>query len=241
MTFERIAEASTHRNVIALPIMTTPLFAILVGLNVALLVASNAAGAKMIALPLGMSASATVLPYILSFVVTDLINEYFGKSGAKLAVHIGFGTVVVSAVLFSLALHAPPAVGWHGQEAFQAVFGLSPRILLGGWLAYLSSQYLDVSIFQRIRAITGERKFWLRKNGSTLVSQFIDSIVFMSVAFYGVFPLGQAILGQYLIKVAIVLLETPLSYLALSATRRFVEPASSAITSPFSGFADARR
>ncbi|MEY4669564.1 MAG: hypothetical protein RL518_2263 [Pseudomonadota bacterium] len=221
--------------------MTTPLFAILVGLNVALLVASNAAGAKMIALPLGLSASATVLPYILSFVVTDLINEYFGKSGAKLAVHIGFGTVVVSAVLFSLALHAPPAVGWHGQEAFQAVFGLSPRILLGGWLAYLASQYLDVFIFQRIRAITGESKFWLRKNGSTLVSQFIDSIVFISVAFYGVFPLVDAILGQYLIKVAIVLLETPLSYLALTATRRFVEPASSAITSSSSGFADARR
>jgi len=205
--------------------MTTPLFAILVGLNVALLVASNAAGAKMIALPLGLSASATVLPYILSFVVTDLINEYFGKSGAKLAVHIGFGTVVVSAVLFSLALHAPPAIGWNGQEAFQVVFGLSPRILLGGWLAYLSSQYLDVLIFQRIRAITGDSKFWLRKNGSTLVSQFVDSVVFMTVAFYGVFPLGSAILGQYVIKVAIVILETPLSYLALMVTRRFANPA----------------
>jgi len=191
----------------------------LIGINCALLVASNAAGAKLIALPFGMAASAAVVSYILSVLVTDLINELHGRENANLSVKIGFLSVVISSLLFTFAIYLPPADGWTGQNSFEQIFSVAPRILIGGWLAYLVSQPLDVFIFHKIRKATGERHFWLRKNASTLISQLVDSAIFMTIAFYGNFPLLPAILGQFLVKSVLVILETPFSYLILNSLR----------------------
>lgn len=198
------------------------LFLILVSVNTALLVASNAAGAKMIALPFGLAASATVFPYALSFLMTDLISELFGEKAGRKSVMIGFAGLVLSVMFFRIAIWAPPADGWGGQEAYVETLGLGLRLLAGGWLSYMVSQHLDVWLFHRIRKATSGKHLWLRNNGSTLFSQLVDTVIFITVAFYGVFPILPAIIGQYLVKLAIAFADTALMYPLTAAARNYI-------------------
>ena len=88
-------------------------------------------------------------------------------------------------------------------------------MLIGGWTSYAVSQHLDVWIFHKIKEKTKGKHLWLRNNVSTLISQFIDTLIFITIVFYGVCPLWNAIFGQYIIKVIIALLDTPIVYLAV--------------------------
>lgn len=204
----------------------------LISAHSALLLASNAGGAKMIAVPGGLAASATVFSYAVTFPLADIINELGGPRAARLAVNIGFMALVVLVGFLQLCIVAPPAAFWHDQEAFAKTLGFGWRILLGGWLSYLVGNHLDVVIFHAIRKKTGEKWFWLRKNASTAVSQLVDTVIFMSVAFGGVFPIAKAIPGQYLLKFAVAVVCTPLSYLLLKLVRRaFAEKSTEASTS----------
>ena len=192
----------------------------LISAHTALLLASNAGGAKMIAVPGGLAASATVISYAVTFPLADIINELGGPRAARLAVNIGFGALVVLVSFLQLSIWAPPAPFWTDQAAYEKILGFGWRILLGGWLSYLVGNHVDVWIFHAIRKRTGEKWFWLRKNVSTAVSQLIDTVIFMTVAFAGIFPIASAIPGQYLLKFAVAVICTPLSYLLLKAVRR---------------------
>lgn len=194
----------------------------LISVHTALLIASNAGGAKMIALPWGLAASATVFSYAITFPVCDVINELYGREVARLTVNVGLAGLVISVLFFQFAIHAPAASFWEDQEAYVTTLGLGPRILAGGWLSYTVGNHVDVLVFAWIKSKTGERWFWLRKNGSTLVSQAVDTVIFMNVAFLGIFPIATAIPGQYLLKVAIALVCTPLSYGAIRAAKSFM-------------------
>lgn len=187
----------------------------LIAVNAAMLVAANAAGAKMIQLPLGLAASATVIPYAASFAFTDLISELYGPRAGRIAVRIAFVGLALSVLVFWGSLKAPPAGFWENQEAYEKTLGLAPRILLGGWTSYLISQHLDVALFHKIREATEGRHLWLRNNASTLVSQLVDTVIFMTIAFGGLFPLLPAIVGQYAVKLLIAAVDTPLVYLGV--------------------------
>ena len=165
---------------------------------------------QLVPLPFGFAASATVFSYAMSFAFTDTISELFGPSRARQAVIIGFVGLILSVAFFQISIHAPPAEGWGNQSAYQLTLGHSFRLLLGGWTSYAISQNLDVWIFHKVREKTQARHLWLRNNVSTAVSQFIDTCIFITVAFYGVFPIWNAILGQYLLKLIIAAIDTPL-------------------------------
>lgn len=194
----------------------------LMALNTAILVASSAGGAKMIALPYGLAASATVFAYAFSFTTTDVLSEIFGPAVANLSLRVSFIGLLVSLVFFTAAIHAPPAGFWHGQEGYAATLGYAWRLLVAGCVSYLVSQHLDVWLFHRIRRATHGRHLWLRNNLSTAVSQLVDSVIFITIAFYGVFPLTGAIVGQYLVKLAIALLDTPFVYLSVKRLRAYL-------------------
>ncbi len=184
--------------------------------HTALLVASNAAGAKMIAVPGGMAASATVFSYMATFVVLDVVAELFGKMYSKLVIKVGLGALLISVSFFELAIVAPAADFWNNQTAFQTTLGSSWRILLGGWTAYMASQYFDVWTFFRIKeSRIGAPRLWLRALISTALGQFVDTCIFMSVAFGGTFPLLPAIAGQYILKLILAVASVPVIYLGV--------------------------
>lgn len=193
---------------------------LLAGSFCGILVAANAAGGKLIQVG-PLAASATVFAYALTFLITDATAELYGKKIARLLVWTGFGAVLLAVAFFRIAMIAPPASFYENQEAFEAVFSTTSRLLAGGFIGYLVSQFLDVQLYHALGRLTKGKHMWLRNNGSTVVSQFVDTTLFITIAFVGVVEsLWSLILGQYLIKIIIALLDTPILYLIVTLLRK---------------------
>jgi len=112
-----------------------------------------------------------------------------------------------------MAIRLPPAGFWEGQEAFVTIFGSSLRIVLASFIAYILAQNHDVWAYDYLKKLTKGKHLWLRNNASTWVSQTIDTIVFVTIAFYGVFPIWNMIWGIVFLKVIIAAIDTPFLYL----------------------------
>ena len=163
---------------------------------------------------------AGVLAYCLTFLITDVISEIWGKEQAQTVVMGGFITLVLVFVLTTVSIVWPPASFWPHQQAYQTIIGTSARIMVASLTAYLFSQYHDVWAFHFWKRVTDERFLWLRNNASTIVSQLLDSVIFITIAFYGSLPVLPLIFGQWIVKVGIALLDTPLVYLLVYMVRR---------------------
>lgn len=194
-------------------------FILLMSVFVGALVISSVLASKVIAV-LGLFPPAGVLAYCITFVVTDVISEIWGRERANRVVFSGFITLLVTFLLIRLALAWEAAPFWTEQRAFSAVLGSTSRIIIASFIAYLASQYHDVWAFHIWRRVTEERHLWLRNTASTVVSQFIDTLVFIPIAFYGIMPVVPLIRDQYLIKVLIAVLDTPFVYLVVALIRK---------------------
>jgi uncharacterized integral membrane protein (TIGR00697 family) len=168
-----------------------------------------------------------VLLWPIVFIMTDIINEYFGKSGVKLFSYIAAGLIAYSFAAIFMGIKLTPADFWLEretplgkmpmQEAYSQIFGQGQWIIIGSLVAFLIGQLVDVSVFTYVKKKTGNKNLWLRSTGSTLVSQLIDSFVVLFIAFY----LGAGwdinlVLGiclvNYIYKLTVALLLTPVLY-----------------------------
>jgi uncharacterized integral membrane protein (TIGR00697 family) len=202
------------------------LILLLTTLHGSLLVTSTVAGSKMVALPFGLSASATVISYLLTFVVLDTIAEIFGRRISRFVINLGLLGMAVSALYFEFTILLPPASFWSHQAEFQAVLEASWRIWLGGWIAYMVSQYLDLWSFLKLKEVGGlARSITLRAWIGMLLGQLLDTVIFVVIAFYDKAPLASLITGQYLVKVILASLAAPLVALAVTWGRRWIQDA----------------
>lgn len=181
----------------------------------------------------GFNLTCGVLLWPFVFVMTDVINEYFGKKGVRFLSFIGAAMIGYSYLMINGAMHTTPATWWifssnFGKElnyenAYDAVFGQGNSIIVGSLLAFIISQIVDVTVFHKVKEITGEKYIWLRATGSTLVSQLIDSFVVLFYAFY-ISKMGtpqqwsiQLVLAvctvNYIYKFVMAIVLTPLIYL----------------------------
>lgn len=151
---------------------------------------------------------------------TDMLNEKYGPQAARKAVWFGFFTLIASTIMMQMALVFQPQETDFAQESLQTIFGLMPRLAAGSLLAYLISQFLDVQVYGYLRRRFGAKnQFWIRTNVSTGVSQLIDSLVFCTVAFAGIYTLNewlQIVFTTYIFKFIISVLSTPVLYWARS-------------------------
>jgi len=163
---------------------------------------------------------AAIIIYPFSFLLTDIIGEVYGKEEAERTVWYGFLGSVFAMVIVYAGMFLPPAPFMHKQQsAYELLLGPNRRIVLASLLAYLCSQKHDVWAFHFWRRVTNGRYKWLRNNLSTMTSQLIDTVIFIGLAFWGVVPhLGEMILGQYILKLLIAILDTPFFY-AFTAER----------------------
>jgi hypothetical protein len=156
---------------------------------------------------------AGVITYSMIFFITDLISEKWGKKEAKQAVWAGFFSSLVLVISIYIVTSWQPAVfATEFSEMFSKVLALTPRIVLASMVAYLISQHHDVWSFHFWKKVTKGKHLWVRNNASTIVSQFLDSVIFIAIAFYGVFPILHLILGQWVVKIIIALIDTPFMY-----------------------------
>lgn len=169
---------------------------------------------------MGLFVPAGVLAYSITFICTDVVSEIWGRERANTTILGGFVALVTVLLLVQLSLVWPKAPFWDNDIAFRSVLGATSRIIVASFIAYLVSQYHDVWAFHFWKRITNDRHLWLRNNLSTAVSQFLDSFIFITIAFYGVMPIGSLIVGQWIVKMAIAALDTPLVYFIVYLIRR---------------------
>jgi hypothetical protein len=201
----------------------TKFFLFLMTVHGSLLVTSTVAGSKLFALPLGLTASATVISYMLTFVVLDTVAELYGAALPRLVINLGLFGMALSALYFKLAIALPPAPTWHHQHAFETVFTASWRIWFAGWFSYLISQHFDVWGFLKLREVThGRAPLTIRALAGMLIGQLFDTVVFLTFAFYGEFALLPAIIGQYLIKIMVASFGAPLVPIFVALGRHYL-------------------
>lgn len=176
----------------------------------------------------GLVATLGNIVYATSFLVTDILSENYGKGEAKKAVWIGFFSLISMTLLMNLALVFNPLEGDEfaatTYEATSTIFKLMPRIAVASLMAYLLSQRHDVWAFHFWKKRFGkDSQLWLRNNLSTMISQLIDSLVFVAIAFYGVFEtkiLIEIFITTYFLKWAVAAADTPFVYWAKRIGRK---------------------
>ena len=168
-----------------------------------------------------LAVEAGIFAFLLLVVVSSAVAELHGRATANRLVQIGFVPLIVSIALsvIVLSLPASPDMAPARRDAFALIMGGTPRIWLGGIIAYGISQTLNVTIFSALRS-DGGRLLWLRAGVASMLSQVVDTLIFVGVAFYGVFPIGELLAGQMLAKVTLsAVLVPPLIYLAVAIGR----------------------
>src|SRR5579871_895714 len=176
-----------------------------------------------------------VLLWPLEFVITDIVNEFYGPKAVRRISITAVILISYAFLMYFLAIGIPPADVWIAssskqgvdniQTAFSAIFGQNMRIILGSLVAFLVSQIVDVTIFHQIKKRTGNKYLWLRATGSTLVSQLVDSYIVLFIAFSQYFTWQQILaigLMNYIYKFSVALLLTPLIYLIEGRIERYV-------------------
>jgi uncharacterized integral membrane protein (TIGR00697 family) len=171
-------------------------------------------GNKQVALgPLAVEAG--IFAFLLLVVTSSAIAELHGRHVANRLVQIGFIPLIVSLLLTLVVLAVPASSAMEPQRlaAFDMMMTGTPRIWMGGIVAYGTSQTLNVTIFAALKGREGGRLLWLRAAIASVLSQIVDTLLFVTIAFYGVFPIGELLLGQMLAKVVLsIVLVPPLIY-----------------------------
>ena len=189
------------------------------GLFITSLLIANVVSSKIVYF-WGLTVPAAIVAYPLTFLMTDVIGEIWGKEEANRTVKIGFICQIISLFLIVIAIFLPIAPFADNQREFNLILGSSFRVVVASMCAYLCSQTWDVWIFHKIRDMyiskfgsrVGGR--WIWNNVSTMTSQIIDTAIFITVAFYGVVPdIYEMIFSQYCIKLIYAALDTVPFYL----------------------------
>lgn len=167
----------------------------------------------------GLTSSLGNIVYATSFLATDILSENYGKKDAGKAVGIGFLSLFSLTVFMNLALMFKPAAVDFAQQSMLTLYSLLPRIALGSFVAYGASQFHDVWAYSLMKKRRPERRWiWLRNNASTMVSQAIDSLIFVTIAFAGRIPVRsfwELVFSTYILKWVVAAADTPLVYLAV--------------------------
>jgi queuosine precursor transporter len=192
-----------------------------IGFVVVLLV-SNLVGPKICKLgPLRPSAAEFLFP--LTYICGDVFTEVYGYGSSRRAIWLGFFAMGLLAVMGQLAVALPPAPEWHGQAAFATVFGVVPRFAVASLVAYWAGEFTNSYTLAKLKLFTGGRWLWTRTVGSTVTGQAVDTAVVVAVAFAGSQPpimLVRMVLSSYLIKVAVEVVATPMTYVVVSWLKR---------------------
>lgn len=191
---------------------------------------------------LGFNLTAGVMLWPVVFVMTDIINEYFGKKGVRMLSNMAVIFILYAFLMFLVGINLAPNEWWQFESglrpdsnqsvddmdlAFRKIFGQGLWIIVGSLVAFLVGQIVDVLVFHRIKQFTGEGKIWLRATGSTLVSQFIDSYIVLIIAFYigadwdivRVLAIGTV---NYIYKFVLAIVLTPMIYLGHYLIERYL-------------------
>ena len=200
-------------------------------LFVTTLVISNIIAVKLVSL-FGLFVPAAVILFPIAYIFGDVLTEVYGYARARQVIWTGFFCNLIAVIAIYIGGLLPAAPFWtvggfsnpqSAQQAYQAILGFAPRLLLASFIAYLIGEFLNSFVLAKLKLKTAGRFLWIRTIGSTIVGEGADSAIFITLAFIGIIPnsgLIQAILSQWFIKVAYETVATPFTYVIVNALKR---------------------
>jgi len=197
-------------------------FDLVMAVFVAVLLISNVASSKILLLgPFTFDGGTILFP--ISYIFGDILTEVYGYRRSRRVIWTGFGCAALLAVVLAIVGALPPAPGWENQEAYIAILGLTPRIVLGSLVAYSAGEFSNSYILAKMKIWTRGRWLWMRTIASTVVGEGVDTLLFVGIAFYGTLApalLLSVVLSNYVFKVGLEALATPVTYAITNFLKR---------------------
>jgi uncharacterized integral membrane protein (TIGR00697 family) len=190
---------------------------------VAILLLSNLIGAAKLADVGGYIFGAGILFFPLGYVIGDVLTEVYGYARARRVIWVGFVALIFMAFMSWVVVALPPAAGWEGQAAYEAVFGQVWRIVFASITAFWVGEFVNSYVMARMKIWTQGKHLWTRTIGSTVVGQGVDSLIFYPLAFWGVWSNSQVItvmITNWLLKVGWEVVLTPVTYAVVGWLKR---------------------
>lgn len=191
---------------------------------VSVLLISNVASSKILALgPFDFDGGTILFP--LSYIFGDILTEVYGYKRTRKIIWLGFAMALLMGLVFFVVGALPSSAGWDGQDAYMAILGWTPRIVLASVIAYAAGEFSNSYILAKIKIWMKGRKLWVRTISSTLVGEGIDTVLFVLIAFYGASwatssMLLAIVVSNYIFKVGVEILFTPLTYMIVGFLKK---------------------
>jgi len=189
-------------------------FDVIMALFVSVLLISNIASTKILLLGKFTFDGGTIL-FPLSYIFGDVLTEVYGYRRSRKVIWTGFFAALLMSLILWVVQILPAAPGWEYQQAYESLIGFIPRIVAASLIAYFAGEFTNSYILSRLKVFMEGRILWVRTIGSTLVGEGIDTLLFCTIAFYGVLPdslLFKVIISNYIFKCSIEILFTPVTY-----------------------------
>ena len=187
------------------------------------LLLSNLVAGKMWAVTDSITLPAAVILFPLTYIIGDVFTEVYGFRKARTIIWLGFICSFFAVVIYLITIALPHPGFWEGQEAYAAVLGTTPRVVLASFSGYLFGEFSNSIILSRLKVVTKGKNLWMRTILSTVVGEGLDSVIFIMISFWGTMDNSvvlQMILFQYLFKVSYEVLFTPVTYLVVKLVKR---------------------
>jgi len=210
------------------PMRTYRYYDFILGAFVCVLLCSNLIGPAKVAtvnLPLigDFTFGAGVLFFPISYVFGDILTEVYGYARARRVIWSGLTALVFASIMATVVVKLPPAASWHGQEAYESIFGMTPRIVFASITAFFCGEFVNSYTLAKMKIWTNGNALWSRIIGSTIAGEGVDTLVFYPAAFLFVWDTNQVLTvmaGNYTLKVLWEVLATPLTYKIVAALKR---------------------
>lgn len=193
-------------------------FMLISAIFITCLITANIIAVKLVDI-FGLVIPAGVVVFPISYIVGDVLTEVYGYRRARQVIWLGFFCNLIAVMAILVGGILPPAHFWDGEEAYRRILFYSPRLLLASFLAYLVGEFSNSFVLAKMKILTKGKWLFSRTIGSTLVGEGLDSLVFVTLAFWGTIPIGSlflAIITQWLVKSAYEALATPLTYVIVN-------------------------
>ena len=210
------------------PMRTYRYYDFILGAFVCVLLCSNLIGPAKVAtvnLPLigDFTFGAGVLFFPISYVFGDILTEVYGYARARRVIWSGLTALLFASIMATVVVKLPPAASWHGQEAYESIFGMTPRIVFASITAFFCGEFVNSYTLAKMKIWTNGNALWSRIIGSTIAGEGVDTLVFYPAAFLFVWDTSQVLTvmaGNYTLKVLWEVLATPLTYRIVAALKR---------------------
>lgn len=204
------------------PVLGSPYFLIIVALYVTSLITANTVAVKV--LHFGpWTADAGILTFPIAYIVADVLTEVYGYAAARRVIWLGFICNAIAVGTYQLAMVMPAEATWDGASAYERIFAATPRLLVASMSAYLVGSFINAVVLARLKVATEGRWLWTRTIGSTIVGAGMDTVVFVIIAFAGLFSgqvLWEMMYTNWVIKIGYEIVATPLTYRVVNALKR---------------------